>query len=161
MNRMRHAALLCVAIAARASPAQAQAPSAEDAREISARLAELRGATARLATLREAQKWLPDVEICAKAAEWIVRHEEFYAPEYGAHTLEALATGLTRAAQLEKGAANWGRSPGRTMLGYRSAVDESLQPYALSLPAGFNPRSEERLPLQIVLHGRGSTLNEV
>ena len=90
-----------------------------------------------------------------------MRHHEFYKPEFAAHTKAALKTGLARAADLAKGAADWEQTPGRRVLGYKSSVDESYQPYALSLPAAFGKEPERSWPLHVVLHGRGATLNEV
>jgi dienelactone hydrolase len=139
----------------------AQPPSAEDAAAISARLAELRKS---LAVLRDAgaePAQLVDVEIYGKAAEWILRHEEFYRPNYAADTLTALETGLRRARQLSGGKPAWAAAPGKTVLAYRSAVDGSVQPYALTLPASFDAASPDRRPLHVVLHGRGDSLNEV
>jgi dienelactone hydrolase len=139
----------------------AQPPSAEDAAAINTQLAELQKS---LVTLRDAgakPAQLVDVEIYARAAEWILRHEEFYKPNYAADTLTALDTGLRRARQFVGGKPDWGVSPGKSVLAYRSAVDGSVQPYALTLPATFDAASPDRRPLHVVLHGRGDTLNEV
>ena len=139
----------------------AQPPSADDAAAITNKLAELKKS---LAVLRDAgtpPTQLVDVEIYAKAAEWIVRHEEFYKPGYAADTLTALETGLRRARHLGGGKPDWGIAPGKLILAYRSAVDDSVQPYALTLPTTFDAASPDRLPLHVVLHGRGDTLNEV
>ncbi len=140
--------------------AQAQPPAPEDAKAIETALAELRVAIDNLRRDPGAENHLPDVQVYAKAAEWIVRHNEFFKPEYAGHTLAALKTGLARAAELTKGTAEWDRAPGRKILGYQSAVDESIQPYAISLPAQFGKEPERRWPLHLVLHGRGDTLNE-
>ncbi len=42
---------------------------------------------------------------------------------------------------LTAGSPSWGQSPGRTVLGYRSAVDGSHQPYALTLPANYEHKA--------------------
>ena len=160
IGRITLVALMLTAVFSRHS-AQAQPAAAEEARAIEGSLAELRAAIKDLAADPRTEEHLPDVEIYAKAAEWILRHNEFYKPEYAAHTSAALKSGLSRAKQLVDGDANWGTSPGRWILGYRSAIDESIQPYAVSLPSGFAAELEARWPLHIVLHGRGDTLNEV
>ncbi|HAA49327.1 MAG TPA: hypothetical protein DCE43_06370, partial [Planctomycetaceae bacterium] len=48
-----------------------------------------------------------------------------------------------------------------TIRGYYSKIDGSVQPYAVSLPPGINPRSGTRHRLHLKLHGRGGTLNEL
>ncbi len=110
-------------------------------------------------------RWLPDIAICAKAAEWIVRHGEFAKRGDVDDTLAALALGLERAAALrEKGGSDrppWLRGPGTVVLAYRSRVDGSVQPYALTLPEGIDADSSRHWPLVVKLHGRHQTLNEV
>jgi len=109
-----------------------------------------------------------DVEVFAKAVEWAVRHNEFYPPRSGAGTTawigyaeKALATGLRRAEELANGKPSWVLQPGSTIRGYYSKIDGSVQPYAVSLPKGINPRSGTRYRLHLKLHGRGGTLNEL
>ncbi len=139
----------------------AQPPSANDAAAINTQLAEIQKSLAALRESGAKPAQLEDIEIYAKAAEWILRHEEFYKPNYAADTLTALETGLRRARQLSGGKPDWGAAPGKTVLAYRSAVDGSAQPYALTLPATFDATSPDRRPLHVVLHGRGDSLNEV
>lgn len=159
IRRLSLAGLIAAAVCGGRANAQPAAP--EQSRAIESSLAELRSAIEPLVADPRAENDLPDVQIYAKAAEWILRHNEFFKPEYVAHTSAGLKTGLSRAAQLARGAANWGKSPGRWILGYRSAVDASIQPYAVALPAAFGAEPEARWPLHVVLHGRGATLNEV
>uniref|UniRef100_A0A7C2P0Z1 Peptidase S9 prolyl oligopeptidase catalytic domain-containing protein n=1 Tax=Schlesneria paludicola TaxID=360056 RepID=A0A7C2P0Z1_9PLAN len=103
-----------------------------------------------------------DAAVCAKAAEWIIRHDEFYKPDYVKWTGETIGLGEDRAKQLAAGQAPWiGRAGMTTVLGYVSDLDGSVQPYAVTLPKGFDPAGSKRWPLHLVLHGRGATLNEV
>jgi predicted esterase len=102
-----------------------------------------------------------DVLVFDKAVNWILRHNEFYKPAYEQDAQRAIEMGRKRADAWQSGAPAWGESPGRHILGYKSAVDGSIQPYALTLPAGFDAKSNKRWPLHVVLHGRGGTLNEV
>lgn len=124
-------------------------------------LERLQLALADLRKNRDADDLLPDVDVFAKAGEWILRHEEFYRPEYAAWTLDVLAQGQSRAADLAKGASAWQQTPGRQVLAYRSDVDESVQPYIVRLPADFGKQTERRWPLHVVLHGRDAQLTEV
>jgi dienelactone hydrolase len=152
-------AALALAIATCTAHAQPAAP--DEAKAIDAASGALHGAIEKLRKDPRAENFLPDVEVYAKAAEWIARHNEFFKPEFAAHTQAALQTGMARAAELSSGPAKWEQAPGRRILGYRSAVDDSVQPYAISLPAEFGKEPERRWPLHLVLHGRGATLNEV
>ena len=96
------------------------------------------------------------------AADWIVRHREFFEPAYAPMDhVEALDLGLRRAEELRQGKASWLPREGSTVLGYYSAVDGSVQPYAVTLPKGFDPHSQHRWPLRVDLHGRNAKLNEV
>ncbi|HUG18921.1 MAG TPA: prolyl oligopeptidase family serine peptidase, partial [Planctomycetaceae bacterium] len=112
--------------------------------------------------LTRSRRWLiSDVEVFAKAAEWILRHDEFYKPDYVQQTEQVLAAGMIRAEQFAARENIWGTSPGKSILGYYSEVDGSAQPYALTLPNNFDPDQPGRWPLHVVLHGRAATMNEV
>ncbi|MBW3542753.1 MAG: prolyl oligopeptidase family serine peptidase [Planctomycetes bacterium] len=102
-----------------------------------------------------------DVELYAKAAEWILRHEEFYTPAYVEQTAVALATGLARLEELQRGEPEWLNRPGTTIRGYVSKIDGSVQSYAITLPAGMNPNAARRWPVTVELHGRSNQMNEV
>ncbi len=143
--------------------AQAQPAGPDDVQAIEKDLAQLRSALDGLSQNPQAENYIPDVAVYAKAAEWILRHNEFYKPDYVKQTHLALKTGIERAAflALAKGSPQWDQTPGKKILGYRSAIDESFQPYALTLPPEFGKQPEHRWPLHLVLHGRGATLNEV
>ncbi|MBT5020499.1 MAG: hypothetical protein HON04_17340, partial [Planctomicrobium sp.] len=101
-----------------------------------------------------------DAEICSKAVEWILRHNEFYRPNYVQLSNKTLELGEQRAKKIANGETDWAKSPGVYPLGYRSKVDESVQPYIVSLPEGFDAKKAKRWPLYVVLHGRNSRLTE-
>ncbi|MFN0055845.1 MAG: prolyl oligopeptidase family serine peptidase [Planctomycetales bacterium] len=142
-------------------PVSAQPAGEGEASAIRERLAQLQEKIKGLQQRPELELRLPDVEIHAKGAEWILRHAEFYRPDDAQWTLEALQAGLRRAAVLEDDQAPWDQSPGRTVLGYRSAVDDSVQPLAVTLPDAFGQEPERRWPLHVVLHGRDGKLSEI
>jgi len=126
-------------------------PSAATLKEIAAKMAELKLAI---------ENPNPDVEIYLKAAEWIVRHKEWYSDKSGKQTLDVLATGLDRAKAVKAGTSPWMDVRGKPIArGYRSFVDGSVQPYSIQYPAAFDPKKKYRL--DIVLHGRDGTLTEV
>lgn len=159
---------LVMAQAAKSPPPHAGAPPAakpaspEDAQRIQAKLDELDAALVPLKKNEKLDRGLvADVEVYHKAAEWCLRHGEFYTPKYVDMCLKALDTGLARAGELATGKPSWANRPGLSIRGYYSKVDGSVQPYALCLPEGNKPNSADRHPLHVHLHGRGGTLNEV
>src|SRR5262249_24472063 len=100
-----------------------------------------------------------DIEVYHKAAEWITRHDELYQKEYAAWTLEALDHGLLRVALLARGDAPWLQETGHGVVhGYRSSVDGSVQPYAVTFPADYGKEPRRKWRLDIVLHGRDKGL---
>jgi dienelactone hydrolase len=104
---------------------------------------------------------LADAAVFAKAGEWILRHQEFYRPNYVEQTRQALKLGKERIQNLSEDKKPWQNRVGSTVLGYVSKVDGSVQPYALTLPEGVDPKSGTRWPLYVVLHGRQANMNEV
>ena len=138
-------------------------PTEAERSEIDSRVAELsrameglRGKVGEGAGGRDA---IADVEICRKAAAWVVRFGEFREAKDVARTLKVLARGLERAKALNEGRAPWAEAAGGVVRGYRSKVDGSVQPYAVIVPAGQGP--DDRLRLDVVLHGRDAKLTEV
>jgi len=104
---------------------------------------------------------LADIEIYYQAASWITRHNEFFQKESAAWTIEALDRGLERAKLVEHEKLDWLKAKGRTIVrGYRSVIDGSVQPYAVTLPEDY-VTSGKKWRLDIVLHGRDQNLNEV
>ncbi|HVS36353.1 MAG TPA: hypothetical protein VMS17_12360 [Gemmataceae bacterium] len=104
---------------------------------------------------------LADVAIYHKAAEWVLKHNEFTQKGAGPDVVrEALDHGLLRASQLARGEQPWLYETGRPVIrGYRSQVDGSIQPYAVTLPADYG---KDKTPwrLDVVLHGRNDDLTE-
>src|SRR5579884_2406445 len=75
---------------------------------------------------------LADVRIYHDAAKNIVELNQFYNKDSAAWTLAVLDRGLLRASQAGRGESPWLAQPGLSSVrAYRSAVDGSLQPYAV------------------------------
>ncbi len=136
------------------------------AAEAEALKAELATLEKSLAELRQAkpgsvqQQYLPDVEIFHKAVHDTLTYQEFFDPkEVGAAT-ELVKLGQERAAALLMGAAPWTTATGLVVRGYRSKIDNSVQPYGLIVPAVAVPKSVP-VRLDVWFHGRGETLSEV
>lgn len=102
-----------------------------------------------------------DVAVCASAVEWALRQRAFPKPDSFAQAKQALELGLRRGQLLRIGQSPWVSVPGRSVRGYRSEIDDSYQPYALTLPADFGKESQKKWPLHLVLHGRDDSLSEI
>ncbi|MEZ6031716.1 MAG: prolyl oligopeptidase family serine peptidase [Planctomycetaceae bacterium] len=163
---------LCSAVAASAMPVVAQEkqtnfpPTAADLALIVKQRDLLRSSLEKLRDIpetgsRERQALLADVAVFEKAASWMLRFQEFPKKDYVDQLRAVLDKGLDRAEQLQQGTADWARQPGTTIHGYVSAVDGSVQPYALTIPEGIDPKAGHRWPLHVVLHGRADQMNEV
>ena len=109
-----------------------------------------------------AEDVLAEVEIYAKAAEWVTRHNEFFG-NTASWTAAVLDDGLKRADQAAPGVvAPWWKAAGTSCVrAYRSRVDGSVQPYAITAPAAYGQDPSQTWRLDVVLHGRDATLTEV
>ncbi len=145
--------------------AETQRASEDELRRINVARLHLDDTIARLRELGVRRDLLADVEIYAKAAEWIVRHGEFYSDKYAVWTLEALERAITRTEQLarDRATARWDGQTGRLARGFVSKVDGSVQPYGLVIPPKYADEGNNgrKWRLDVELHGRGATLNEV
>lgn len=106
--------------------------------------------------------WLPDVEVYYQAATKIVVLDEFFQAQSAEWTLDALDRGLLRAKFMAQGEFPWVLSTGFPVVrGYRSRIDETVQPYAVTFPHEYFKDPLRRWRLDVVLHGRDTSLNEV
>ncbi len=122
---------------------------------------DLRKAVAALKAKKVTDDVLIEVEIYLKAAENIVRFEEWLAAASVKWALTTLDQGLARAKQAEGGKAVWRDAPGKWVVrAYRSQVDDSIQPYAVLLPTEYGKDPKKKWRLDIVLHGRDGALTE-
>jgi dienelactone hydrolase len=149
------------------SPAPSQPPDAATRKIIDEKMAKLADLIGMLrakgpADNQLADVILADVEIFHQSAYWITRHNEFFQKESAAWTVEALDRGLERVKLLSAGNLDWLKSTARTIVrGYRSVVDGSVQPYAVTLPEEYGKDTTKKWRLDVVLHGRDKNLNEV
>jgi len=96
-----------------------------------------------------------------EAAKRIGQHNEYYR-DSARWTVSVLDRGLLRASQQERGEAPWFTAPGRTVArAFRSRIDGSLQPYAITYPHDYGRDKRNRSRIDIVLHGRDAGLTEV
>lgn len=128
-------------------------PNAATIQQIETKIAELK---------KVAEKTGPDVQVYLKAAEWMVRHGDWLQKDSAQQTLRVLNAGLERAKAARAGKSPWLAVRGKpVILGYRSRVDGSIQPYRVTLPTGFHPGDGQKWRIDIILHGRDGTINEV
>jgi dienelactone hydrolase len=121
----------------------------DDVKELDARLHALRSGKGGEPGV--APERLADVEVFAKGVAWALRYDEHLEPADVALVKKSLDRGLERAAALAAGNRPWADRKGRVVRGYVSAVDGSVQPFGVVVPAGYDPKKPIRM--DVVLHG--------
>ncbi len=92
-----------------------------------------------------------DAEVFLKGLEWALRYDEKFSAA-DLQTLEwALEEGRARMAALVEKRPNATERPGAIVRGYRSQLDQSVQPYGVIVPDTYDPKTPMRL--DVVLHG--------
>jgi pimeloyl-ACP methyl ester carboxylesterase len=155
-NAATSAFLLTLALAIPAPTAEPPAGlSAGDAKQIDRELTALGD---RLAALRKEKPLTPrrgdllaDAEVFRKGVAWALKYEPKLAPADVALIKKALARCKERLDALGAGTSPWGERKGKLVRGYVSAVDGSVQPFGLVIPANYDPTKPTRL--DVVLHG--------
>jgi hypothetical protein len=136
-------------------------PDAATLKQIKEKTEELRKAVAELKAKKIADDVLVEVEIYLKAAENIVRFEEWLHASSVRWAQQTLEQGLDRAKQAANGIPVWRDARGKWVVrAYRSRIDDSIQPYAVLLPHDYGMDPKKKWRLDIVLHGRDSSLTE-
>ncbi len=143
-----------------AIPASARAEltvgAAELRRDLDALTADLTAAkNARLLAL------LPDAEILHKAVDWPLRYDEFFDVKQVEFARRLLTLGRERVTQLRAGTATWTDATGCIIRGYRSKLDNSIQPYALVVPPDWKRGAGPARRLDVVLSGRNEKRTEL
>ena len=103
---------------------------------------------------------LPDVEIYYRAVRDNLDYQEFFNPGEVKRAIRLLEVGQQRAKHLLAGQAPWLDQTGLVVRGFRSELDDTVQPYGLVIPETYQPESSNKLRLDIWFHGRGETLSE-
>ncbi len=102
---------------------------------------------------------LPDVEIFHKAVAWSLEDDTFFATKEVAFAKHLLTEGRERAAQLRDKKAPWLETRGLIVRGYRSRIDQSVQPYGLVVSAELD--LTKPTPLMVWLLGRSEKRTEL
>ncbi len=103
---------------------------------------------------------LPDVEIFARAVRHGLQYRELYSERNVAEAKQVLAEGLLRARQLTEGDAAWLARKGLVVRGFRSKLDDTVQPYGLVIPQSYTFEGKSRYRLDLWFHGRGERTSE-
>lgn len=144
------------------APPPGKLPDEATLKSIQEKTSQLSRALARLRKQGLRDPWLAEAEVYHQAAEWIVQHREFFHPDAATWTLEALDRGLLRSKFLAQGEFPWAQAAGHAVVrAYRSRLDGSVQPYAVTLPANYGRDPNKKYRLDVVLHGRDKTLTEI
>ena len=131
--------------------------SATDRAELESHLQRLMRATSTL----ENHVLIADVLIYQEAVRYALQYNEFFKGDEILKAHRLLDHGLERASALAEGRAPWTTATGLVVRGYRSKIDNSIQPYGLVVPESFHPKLPNRWRLDGWFHGRGETLSEV
>lgn len=169
MKPLRLALLLAVPLSAalwasaqQFAPPAAKAPDDDTLKKLEAKMERLDRAGAILRKQNVPDMLLAEVEIYHKAAAWVLRHGEWYSPDVAKWTDAVLDRGLLRAGQLAQGESPWLNQTGQDVVrAYRSRVDGSVQPYAITTPADYGKDPRKKYRLDVVLHGRDASISEV
>jgi hypothetical protein len=104
---------------------------------------------------------LADVQIFWQAVHNAVGDGEFFNPREVDAAVALLGEGRARAAALKANSAPWAEAHGLVVRGYRSRLDDSVQPYGLVVPASYSTSGNDKFRLDVWFHGRGETLSEI
>ncbi|HUY92567.1 MAG TPA: prolyl oligopeptidase family serine peptidase [Pirellulales bacterium] len=102
---------------------------------------------------------LPDAEILLKGASYALSNGEFYSPGEVKAALDQLKLGAERLDEWLAGKPSWTAAKKLLVRGYRSRIDDSVQPYGLEIPEQLD--LSKPCPLYVWLHGRGDKKTEV
>lgn len=108
----------------------------------------------------EVQRLVPDVEIFARAIRHGLAHRELFSERDVKNAKLVLEKGLARADALLGGTAPWTTQKGLVVRGFRSRIDQTVQPYGLVIPDSYNGNGKSKYRLDLWLHGRGERSSE-
>jgi pimeloyl-ACP methyl ester carboxylesterase len=123
--------------------------SGAERQELVEGLAKLQGAVAAaekaVAGKAELVALLPDVQVCVRTLDWGLNFDRAMEAKLLGTAREVLKVGLERAQQLQQGRAPWLAQTGKVIRGFRSRLDDSVQPYVINVPASWRgPQAEAR-----------------
>ncbi len=93
----------------------------------------------------------PDQAIFVKGLTWALKYDREFAPADAVLLEKAIRRARERQGLKPLAVPPWHNRRGKIALGYRSEIDNSVQPYGLIVPKSFDPKMPSRL--DVVLHG--------
>ena len=137
--------------------------SADVRQELEAELEELTTLIDELEQVEDAatQQLIPDVEIFHRAVRVALEQNEFFDAKEFSVAKALLAIGDQRALELKQGNPTWIKQTGLVVRGYRSRIDDTVQPYGLVIPENYDFSGTREYRCDLWFHGRGETLSEV
>lgn len=137
-----------------APPPPPYTPTADERQQLDQKIQAL---TERLKSIKDSTPHKADAAVFLHIAEIADRLPVYSNKNQIPTVLRGLDVGLRRCEQLARGETPWLYQPGRSLRGYVSRVDGSIQPYGMVIPAGYDPKDGKKWRLDVVLHGRGPT----
>ncbi len=104
---------------------------------------------------------LADVEIFHRAVDQALRFNEMFTSGDLRQADDLLAEGLKRAQALANTDPYWTRARGLVVRGFRSVLDDTVQPYGLVIPDTYRDDLPYRYRTDIWFHGRGEKAVEL
>ncbi|WP_372724641.1 prolyl oligopeptidase family serine peptidase [Novipirellula sp.] len=109
---------------------------------------------------RKVQSLLPDVEIFSRAIRDAVGHRELFHQNDLGKARQVLAEGHARADALKNGNAPWTTQTGLLVRGFKSRIDDTVQPYGVVVPESYAFAGASEYRTDVWLHGRGERSTE-
>ncbi len=119
---------------------------------------------------QDAGLWRPDVEVLVRAVRLALEQNLFFKksePQIAAQLLDEAERRLQAAINGKRGLPLLGLAespsdqPQLLVGGFTSRIDDSIQPYGLVVPAGYQRADSSKYRVDVWLHGRGDTKTEV
>lgn len=109
----------------------------------------------------EPASWVPDLLVFYKAVQVAVMDRQLFSENQWEWVDQVLTMGEDRIELLNKRDDSWIYGPGPVVRGYRSIIDQSIQPYVVVLPDDIRSQKHNPRRLDVWLHGRDNQLTEL
>lgn len=133
-------------------------PKPEELQQVQTKTGEIEAIVKDLKSKHTDPDLVADVEVYAKAGRMLLEFPDQFTSQNGInHSLAVLDAGIERAKQLQSGQSPWTKGAKQTHA-YYSAMDGSVQPYGVTVPASYDGTRPTRL--YVWLHGRQNNTTE-